>query len=71
MSPTAPVPPEPKLVIEHVKSLSVKSANVSFTPAEKVAIPSPVKDVISCFLKVYVVSEALLLEVVFNVLILL
>ena len=69
-SPTAPVPPEPKAVIEIVKSFSNRSANVSFTPAEKVATPSPVNVLISCFLKVYVVSEALLLAVVFNVFIL-
>ena len=68
-SPTAPVPPEPVEVIETVKSFSVKSANVSFTPAEKVPTPSPVSDLISCFLNVYVVSEALLFAVVFNVLI--
>ena len=51
-SPTAPVPPEPVAVIETVKSFSVKSANVSFTPAENVATPSPVSVLISCFLNI-------------------
>ena len=51
-SPTAPVPPEPVAFIEIVKSPSSKVAKVSFTPAEKVAIPSPVSVEITCFLNV-------------------
>ena len=51
-SPTAPVPPEPTAVIETVKSFSVKLANSSSTPAEKVPIPSPVSVLISCFLNI-------------------
>ena len=48
-SPTAPVPPEPVAFIEIVKSPSSKVAKVSFTPAEKVAIPSPVSVEIRVF----------------------
>ena len=39
VSPTAPVPPEPVVIIDTEKSSFAKEANVSFVPAEMVASP--------------------------------
>ena len=67
-SPTAPVPPEPVVIIETEKSFSVRLVNVSFVPAEMVASPFDPNVVAKCLLTLKFVSLAPELAVVFNVL---
>ena len=68
-SPTAPVPPEPVVIIETEKSFSVKEANVSLVPA--VIVSSPFEDsvIIKCLLTEKFVSVIPEFAVVFKVLI--
>ena len=70
-SPTAPVPPEPVVIIDTEKSLSNKAVNVSFVPAVMVASPFDDKVWVKFLLTAKLVSVIPELAVVFNVLIVL
>ena len=68
LSPTAPVPPEPVVIIVAVKSSSACDTKVSFEPAVKVSSPFDVNVLTNCLLTVKLVSTAPPFDKVCNVL---
>ena len=70
-SPTAPVPPEPVVIIETEKSFSNNDTNVSFVPLVIVTSPFDDNVPVKCLLTAKFVSVTPELFVVFKVLIVL